>query len=117
MLKALLLFIVVTYVIDGSVYTTVPLGLLNFLVALFVSAILRDFRPIAKVRFGVYGLTFCAIYSAIFYASGFVTMKWGSHLIMEDGALTAAGWIYVVVSAVLLAAVPTFFFPVEPKRR
>jgi hypothetical protein len=116
MLKALLLFIVVTYVIDGSVYTMVPLGLFNFMVALFVSAILSDFRPKANVRFGVYGLTFFAIYSTIFYASGFVTMKWGSLLIMEGGALTASGWIYVFVSSMLLAAVPTFFFPVEPKR-
>lgn len=117
MLKALLLYIAVTYVLDGSVYTAVPLGLLNFLIALVVSAILRDFRPNAKVWFGVYGLTFFAIYSAVFYASDFVTMKWGGLLIMEGGALTATGWIYVFVSSMLLAAVPTFFFPVEPKRR
>lgn len=116
MLKALLLFIVVTYVIDGSVYTTVPLGLFNFLVTLFVSTILRDFRPKAKVRFGAYWLTFSAIYSAVFCASDFAEMKWGSLLIMEGGAFTAFGWIYVFVSSVLLAAVPTFFFPVEPKR-
>lgn len=117
MLKALLLFIAVTYVIDGSIYTMIPLGLFNFLIALFLSAILREFRLIVRVRFVVYWLTFFAIYSAVFYASDFVTMKWGSLLIMGGGALTATGWIYVFVSSMLLAVVPTFFFPVEPKRR
>lgn len=117
MLKALLLFIAVTYVIDGSIYTMLPLGLLNFLIALFLSAILMGFSLIATVRFGAYWFTFFAIYSAVFYASDFVTMKWGGFLIMESGALTASGWIYVFVSSTLLAVVPTFFFPVEPKRR
>jgi carbon starvation protein CstA len=116
MLKALLLYIAVTYVIDGSVYTALPLGVFNLVIAVFVSAILRDFRPKSKERFGVYWLTFFAIYSAVFYASDFVTMKWGSLLIMEGGALTATGWIYVLVSSMLLAVVPLLSFPIEPKR-
>jgi hypothetical protein len=117
MLKALLLYIVVTYVIDGSVYTMVPLALFNFLIALFVSVILRDFRLIATLRFGAYWLTFFAIYSAVFYASDFAEMKWGGLLIMEGGAFTAIGWMYVLVSSMLLAVVPTFFFPAEPNRQ
>ncbi|NBB49511.1 hypothetical protein GVN24_14600 [Rhizobium sp. CRIBSB] len=117
MLKALLLFIAVTYVIDGSIYTMIPLGLLNFLIALFLSAILMGFRLIATVRFGAYWFTFFAIYSAVFFASDFVTMKWGSLLIMESGALTASGWMYVFGSSMLLAVVSTFVFPAEPKRQ
>jgi hypothetical protein len=117
MLKALLLFIAVTYVIDGSIYTMIPLGLLNFLIALFVSVILRDFRLIATLRFGAYWLTFFAIYSAVFYASDFAEMKWGSLFIMHGGALTASGWMYVLVSSLFLAAVPTFFLSAEPKRQ
>jgi hypothetical protein len=117
MWKALLLYIAVTYVIEGSVYTMVPLGLFNLLVALFVSAILRDFTLIGVARFGAYSFAFFAIYSAVFYASDFVTMKWGSVLIMEGGALTASGWMYVFVSSMLLAVVPTFCFSAEPKRQ
>ena len=117
MLKALLLYIVVTYVIDGSVYTMVPLGLINFLIALILAAILMGFRLTATVRFGAYWFTFFAIYSAVFYASDFVEMKWGSIFIVKDGALTASGWIYVLVSSISLAVVPKIFFPTEPKRQ
>jgi hypothetical protein len=105
----------VTLVIGRSIYTTSPLGAFNFLVVLSVSIFLAEFRLGTIARFGTYFVAFFSIYSVVFYASDFVELKWGYVLIVEDGAFTASSWVYISVASLLLAIVPTFFPPVEPK--
>ena len=117
MIYSLLVFILVSFFVEGSVYTMIPLGILNFSIAFLVSVFVVIFRFDLYASYISYFSSFFAFYSLIFIASDFVAMKWRGVVILDGGALTQNGWMYVFVLAMLFAAVPTLLFPAEPKRR